>query len=62
MYGQGTGVAQSYLMSFIWFSLAAELGEADAATPRDLTADLLKAEELERAESMLSILRENIGQ
>ena len=53
MYGNGRGVTQDFIEAYVWFSLAAAQGDEDAATNRDLTADLMTAEQVEAAERMV---------
>jgi TPR repeat protein len=46
-------VAQDLVTAYVWFSLAAAQGDKDAATNRDLTADLLTPDQIEYAQSLV---------
>jgi localization factor PodJL len=52
LYGRGLGVPQDFAQSWMWFSLAAQQGDADAAKKRDEVAARLDAKALAAAAKM----------
>jgi localization factor PodJL len=51
LYARGLGVGQSLVQSYVWFSAAAEQGDADAAKKRDEVATRLDSKELTAAKA-----------
>jgi TPR repeat protein len=49
MYDNGCGVAQNYVMAYMWFSLAAAMGDRDAARNRDIDAAKLTPASYDRS-------------
>ncbi|MBU6525971.1 SEL1-like repeat protein [Methylocystis sp. MJC1] len=52
LYARGLGVTQSLTQSYLWFSAAAEQGDADAGKKRDEVAARLDSKELATAKSL----------
>ena len=59
LYGRGLGVPQDFVQSWIWFSLAAQQGDADAARKRDEVAAKMDAKALAAAPGALSVFKLN---
>jgi localization factor PodJL len=54
LYARGLGVAQDLGQSWVWFSLAADQGDSDAAKKRDEVAAKLDANGLSAAKTALA--------
>jgi TPR repeat protein len=61
MHGMGEGVVQSNVEAYVWFSLAASRGNADAAENRDLAAAEMTPEERRKARQRYTQLEEQLG-
>ena len=61
MYGQGRGVPQDFTEAYVWLSVAAAGGNADAVKVRDLTARELTPEQLAQGRQRATELFEKIG-
>ena len=48
----GRGVEQDYAMAYVWYSLAAAQGDADAKTSLESAAEELDAASLDEAEKL----------
>ena len=51
-YDRGDGVAQDYTMAYVWYSIAAAQGHADAEKSRDAVAAKLDAASLAEAQKL----------
>jgi len=49
MYQNGWGVAQNYVTAHMWFTLAAAVGDGDAARNRDISAAKMTSEQIAEA-------------
>lgn len=58
MYEQGQGVAQDYVQAYMWLSIAAAQGSAQAARHLDLVATRLTPAQLAEARMLASARRE----
>ncbi len=57
-YANGDGVSQNNVRAYVWWSVAAALGNEDAKSNRDIMADrLLTPEQLARGQDMATSVR-----
>ena len=61
MYGMGEGVVQNDIEAYVWFALAANSGNADAAENRDLAASEMTPEQLRKARERYTQLEGQLG-
>jgi len=54
MYGKGQGVAQNDVYAYMWFNIAASLGNEDAAKNRDLIAKEMTPSQIAEAQKLAS--------
>ena len=52
MYGSGQGVPPDYVRAHMWFNLASAAGYADGAKNRDVTAQRMTPQQIEKAQEM----------
>jgi hypothetical protein len=55
VYDNGWGVAQNYVIAYMWFSLAAAMGDSDAARSRDSDAEKLTPAQIAKAQRLAAI-------
>ncbi len=60
LYELGLGVHQDYVLSHVWYTLAATTGDAIAVANRDASAKRLTPKELLRAQAMARELRRQL--
>ena len=61
MYSVGEGVPQDFAEAYVWFSVAAAGGDAEAAKFRDKAAGELTPEKLSQGQKRATELLEKIG-
>ena len=61
MYGNGQGVPQDTAEAYVWFSVAAAGGNADAANNRNVAASELTPDQLSQGQKRAGELLEKIG-
>ena len=52
MYHNGQGVLQDFIRAHMWFNLASASGNADGAKTRDITAQRMTPQQIEKAQDM----------